>query len=43
MATELEVKSLKGAATIAAIGAVAVLLIVVAAWGIPKIRAKVGV
>lgn len=41
MATELEVKSLKGAATIAVVGIVAVLVLVLATeWAIPALRTK---
>ena len=41
MATELEVKSFKGAATIAVVGLVAVLvLVVVTQWAYPAVKTK---
>lgn len=43
MAMEMDVKSFKGFATVAAFGAVAMLALAVGLYYLPQIRAKVGV
>ena len=43
MTTEIDIKSLKGFASIAAIGAVATIVLAVGLYYLPQLRAKVGV